>query len=36
MYVTSTGEQPTEMDSGPLIEITSGMGYIRVAEFNQW
>lgn len=36
MYVTSAGEQPTGMDSGPIIEITSGMGYIRAAEFNQW
>lgn len=36
MYVTGAGEQPTGMDSGPIVEITSGMGYIRSAEFNQY
>ena len=35
MYVTSAGEL-TGMDSGTIMEITTGMGYIWSTEFNRW
>lgn len=35
MYVTSSGEL-TGMDSGSIMEITTGMGYIWSTEFNRW
>lgn len=35
MYVTSSGEL-TGMDSGTIMEITTGMGYRWSTEFNRW
>ena len=35
MYVTSAGDL-TGMDSGTIMEITTGMGYIWSTEFNRW